>query len=45
MRYWKECIDRDFEPQKFDHVVSFVPRAVEQSVEAGDMTFSTQPMS
>ena len=45
MRYWKECIDRDFEPQKFDHVVIFVPRAVEQSVEARDMTFSTQPMS
>jgi len=44
MRYWKECIDRDFEPQKFDHVI-FVPRAVEQSVEARDMTFSTQPMS
>lgn len=33
---WAECIDRDVLPQKFDHVVSFVPRSVEQAVEARD---------
>lgn len=39
MRYWDECIDRGVLPQKFEHVVSFVPPSVEQAVEARDMIY------
>lgn len=35
--YWNECIDREVPPQKFEHVVSFVPPSVEHAVNARDV--------
>jgi hypothetical protein len=31
-RYWDPCIDRAALPQKFEHVVSFVPLSVAQAI-------------
>jgi hypothetical protein len=32
MAFWEECIDRTVEPEKFQHVVSFLPLEVAQVV-------------
>lgn len=37
MEYWNQCIDREVPPEKFEHVVSFVPASVEQAVNARDV--------
>lgn len=33
LQFWEECIDRSVPPLKFEHVVSFVPPAVQATIE------------
>jgi hypothetical protein len=40
MAFWEECIDRAVEPEKFQHVVSFLPPEVEQVVSKRDAWLS-----
>ncbi len=35
--YWDECIDDQVAPENLDHVVSFVPRSIEEAVATRDV--------
>ena len=42
MDFWRECIDRQVEPQTFEHIVDFVPPSVETAIVDRDATLAAR---
>lgn len=36
MEYWDRCIDTEMPPEKFQHVVTFLPESIRRAMEARD---------
>ena len=38
MEFWRECIDPDVPPEKFVHLVNFLPAVVQEALEAREVS-------
>jgi Family of unknown function (DUF6176) len=42
MQFWQECIDPNVPPLKFEHVVNFLPPAVQAAIDVRDAALSSK---